>query len=101
MCIAAEEDGKEEGKETSTPQQYGKRAALACMVDDDTSGHTVPNDRVAELAAQLASTRVKDVMPHAFVAEAIAPIAEKCASLGKDMHLLLLGCNIIAHRSRA
>jgi hypothetical protein len=65
------------------------------MTDDDTSGHVVTTDEVAKLAVQLAATRVKDLVPHATIAEAIAPLTEKCASLGKEMHLLLLGCNTI------
>ena len=69
--------------------------AMQCMSNDDTSGHTVECDDVAELAAELAATRSKDLAPHLSIAEAIAPLAERVASLGMELHVLLLGCNTI------
>lgn len=75
--------------------KYSQAAALQCMKNDDTSGHIVGCDEVASLAAELAVTRFKDPVPHLSIAEAIAPLAERVASLGKELHLLLLGCNTI------
>jgi hypothetical protein len=47
------------------------------------------------LAHSLASCRTKDMVPYGFVAECIAPLANKCAAMGKELHLLLTGCNTI------
>jgi hypothetical protein len=47
------------------------------------------------LAHSLAMCRTKDLVPYAFVASCIAPFANKCAAMDKELHLLLTGCNTI------
>jgi hypothetical protein len=46
-------------------------------------------------ADTLSSFRTKDMVPYGFVAECIAPLANKCAAMGKELHLLLTGCNTV------
>lgn len=79
----------------STPKQYSVSDALKCMSDDNTSGHVVGNEECASLAATLAERRVKDSVPHNTLAKAIAPLADRCFRMGKELHVLLIGCNTI------
>ena len=74
---------------------YDASAARTAMKDDDTSGHQVPPEEVAEFAAKLAANRSKDMVPHSYIAAAVAPLADKCHALEKELHLLLIGCNTI------
>lgn len=87
--------GEGVGEHSVSTKQFGKRAALACMADDDSSGHIVSSEEVASLAAELASRRHKDPVPLPFIAAAIASLTQRCASLGQMLHVLLLGCNTI------
>ena len=75
--------------------QYSVSNALEHMSDDNESGHVVTSEETAKLAAELAKTRVKVPLAHKTVAQYIAPLATKCASMGKELHVLLLGCNTI------
>ena len=76
--------------------QYGIEAAWECMGNDhDGIPGQAPNQVSAELAAELAARRVKDSVPHAFLAQAIAPLAAKCAERDVELHVLLIGCNTI------
>ena len=79
----------------STPGQYSVAEALRCMSGDNVSGHVVSNEECASLAAELAQRRVKDFIPHNTLAGHIAPLAIKCEQMGKELHVLLLGCNTI------
>ena len=79
----------------ATPPAFSVTGAMKCMDSDDTSGHEVEPQKVAELAAELAALRGKDLVPHAHTAAAIVPLADRCHALGKELHLLLLGCNTI------
>lgn len=79
----------------STLQQYSVSDALKCMRDDNVSGHVVSNEDCASLAAALAQRRVKDSVPHKTLAKAIAPLADRCFRMGKELHLMLIGCNTI------
>ena len=81
--------------EKAADNEYGVEAAMRCMANDDTSGHTVSPEEVAAFAAQLGSLRFKDMLPHAFLASALAPLADRCSTLGIELHLLLIGCNTI------
>ena len=69
------------GGVTGHTQQYGISAALACMADDDTSGHIVSNAEVATLAGELSERRHKDLVPLPFIAEAIAVALPRGAPL--------------------
>jgi hypothetical protein len=80
----------------SGSDKYGLEAAWKCMGDDhDGIPGQAPNQDSAELAAELAARRVKDSVPHAFLAQAIAPLAAKCAERNVELHVLLVGCNTI------
>ena len=93
----AEAGGAGAGAEAEEAElAQSKRAALACMADEDTSGHVVSNEEVAALAAELSLRRHKDAVPLPFIADAIAGLAGRSGSLGQQMlHILLLGCNTI------
>ena len=65
------------------------------MESDDTSGHTVAPEDVANFAAQLGALRSKDTLPFSYVANALGPLADKCHASGIELHLLLIGCNTI------
>ena len=75
--------------------EYSVSDALKCMRDDNVSGHVVSNEDCASLAAALAQRRVKDSVPHKTLAKAIAPLADRCFRMGKELHLMLIGCNTI------
>jgi hypothetical protein len=76
--------------------KYGLEAAWECMGDDhDGIPGQAPNQESAQLATSLAARRVKDSVPHAFLAQAIAPLAAKCAERNVELHVLLVGCNTI------
>lgn len=79
----------------STPKQYSVSDALMCMSADNVSGHVVSNEECASLAAALAQRRVKDSVPHNTLARDIAPLADRCFRMGKELHLLMIGCNTI------
>lgn len=83
------------GPENPADDDFGVDAAMRCMATDDTSGHVVSPEEVAAFAAQLGALRFKDLLPHAHVASALAPLADKCHALGIELHLLLIGCNTI------
>lgn len=77
--------------------KYGIKGAWECMGEHDHDGipGQAPNEESAELATSLAARRVKDSVPHAFLAQAIAPLAAKCAERNVELHVLLVGCNTI------
>ena len=84
-----------DGPEQEPDSDYGEAAAMDCMANDDTSGHTVTPEEVAAFAANLGALRFKDMVPFSVLASAIAPLADKCCTLGIELHLLLIGCNTI------
>ena len=71
-------------------------AARAAVEEEDEVVGGVSADEVAAATAKLAGRRVKDAVPVDVVASCIAPLADKCASLGKELHILLTGCNTIS-----
>ena len=78
--------------------KYGIKGAWECMGEHDHDGipGQAPNEESAELATSLAARRVKDSVPHAFLAQAIAPLAAKCAERNVELHVLLVGCNTMS-----
>ena len=76
--------------------EYAIRSARQCMGDDDEGiPGQASTEECAQLAANLAAQRFKDPVGHAFLAQAIAPLAAKCAGMGVELHVLLVGCNTI------
>ena len=81
--------------DTDDSDEYSLSAAMEAMASDNTAGQLVEATDVAELVTQLAYLRTKDLVPLKFIADAIAPLAHRCHTQGKELHLLLLGCNTI------
>ena len=75
--------------------KYSMRSALACMGEDDEIHGQPSTESCAQLATSLMANRVKDPVPHDFLARAIAPLAAKCAARTVELHVLLVGCNTI------
>ena len=48
---------------------------------------------MAALAATLAAHSTKDSVPHATVAQSVSVLAARAVAAGKELHLLLAGCN--------
>ena len=64
-------------------------------LEDGEPGHIVDPQKVATLSAALAARVAKDLVPYAVVAAKCAGIAERVADAGKELHLILAGCNTI------
>ena len=75
--------------------KYSTRSALDCMGEDDEIHGQPSTESCAQLATSLMANRVKDPVPHDFLARAIAPLAAKCAARTVELHVLLVGCNTI------
>ena len=65
------------------------------VLDDKESGHVVDPKKVAALAAALAARTSKDTVPYAFIANTLGPLARRVKEAGKELHIILSGCNTI------
>lgn len=63
--------------------------------DGDEAGHVVAPADVADRTAAMAVCVTKDAIPHRDVAQQIANLAQRVASAGKELHVILAGCNTI------
>ena len=73
------------------------------MLNEDHEYHVVPKEKVAALTAVLADRTAKDAVPHSFTAKALGVLATRVANAGKELHILMPGCNTIGllHALRA
>ena len=65
------------------------------QLDEDHEYHTVPKDKVAALTTALAYRTSKDALPHNLTAKALGVLADRVVSAGKELHILMPGCNTI------
>jgi hypothetical protein len=81
------------GPSQTTKETEIKEQLLVAATDAD---HTdADQDELPNLAQSLARCRNKNAVGYDFLASCIAPLAEKCAALGKELHLILTGCSTI------
>jgi hypothetical protein len=67
---------------------------MECL-DADHDYHVVPKEKVAALTSVLADRTAKDPVPHAHTAHSLGLLAARVASAGKELHILMPGCNTI------
>ena len=53
------------------------------------------SEELAELTSRLWARSSKDPVPYAFVADALSALAKRVADAGKELHVILAGCNTI------
>lgn len=63
--------------------------------DGEALPHVIEPKVVAALASQLALRTAKDPVPHATLAESLAKLAKQVAGAGKELHIILAGCNTV------
>lgn len=77
-------------------ESASKLPGMDDLINEEDGNHTDADlQDFAFLANSLAMRRTKDMVPYAFVASCIAPLADRCAAMGKELHLLMTGCNTI------
>ena len=64
-------------------------------LNDGEPGHVVAPKKVAHLASALAVRVSKDAIPNNTVAKSLAVLAKRVANSGKELHIILAGCNTI------
>lgn len=62
-------------------------------LDEGDGWHVIPKAEVATLTAKLIAHSTKDSVPHAAVAKSVSVLAARAVAAGKQLHLLLTGCN--------
>jgi hypothetical protein len=68
--------------------------ATDSLADGDPT-HVVPPAKVAALSAALAGRSTKDAVPYAFFATELGKLAKSVVAAGKELHIILAGCNTI------
>ena len=68
---------------------------LSNLEKDKDGEHIVAPNCVAALTAEHAARTAKDMVPHAFLAESLGKLAVKVAGAGKELHIILAGCNTV------
>ena len=68
---------------------------MACL-DEDHEYHVVPKEKVAALTSVLADRTAKDAVPHSVTAKSLGVLAARVAHAGKELHILMPGCNTIS-----
>ena len=63
--------------------------------DGDQAGHVIEKSEVAELTTELALRAAKDPMPLKEVGQQLGALAKRVVATGKELHVLLAGCNTI------
>jgi hypothetical protein len=64
-------------------------------LDVEEPGHVVAPKKVAAMSATLASRTTKDVVPYAVIAGTLGALARRVMEAGKELHIILAGCNTI------
>ena len=77
---------------------------MAELDNDDRVGHNVAPAKVAAHTAQLAARTTKDYVPYSLVAGKLGALAARAKEVGKELHLILAGCNtvgLVSHLHKA
>ena len=64
-------------------------------LNDEEPGHVVAPKKVAAMSATFASRTSKDMVPYAAVAGSLGALARRVMEAGKELHIILAGCNTI------
>ena len=62
---------------------------------EDFNHHVVAVDDVAALTEILADRTAKDATPHSIIAASLSKLAARVADAGKELHIIMPGCNTI------
>ena len=61
----------------------------------DAGYHVVEPQKVAAMSAALAARTAKDMVPYAFIASSLGALGKRVTEAGKELHIILAGCNTI------
>jgi len=68
---------------------------MESLDDGEALPHVIEPKRVAALTSQLAVRTAKDSVPYATVADSLGKLAKQVAGAGKELHIILAGCNTV------